>query len=417
VQPPPPGADSGPQPLEVVQDQLLGRDLAQLSRRVRKRRLVLYFGRSTFADNTKYLFLRDAARERDHEVLWCTFEPSVIAQLREAGLPCLDLGADLDATIDVLLHAAVAVFCVNPSESLRGAWSLNGCLAGAVKLQLWHGVSVKHLLLRLVPHLGVRELVLRRAFTMATQADLVLSTAGIFDDYWRSCFGTRRLVRAGMPRNEVLLREATPAERIGCEPGAELQAALDGPTRAILVVPTWQRGEQTYMADQRFAKSLLAIAARGRVTVVFKTHPLYHVPQASTAKRTAGFHVLDPGVDVYPLLDRFDALVTDYSSIMFDFLLTGKPVVSLDLGEAGHRTFEPDWSLVPDVPFRHLFRGPDFEGVLRTALDDDHLGPNRREMVQRIFETDPLQAGEQLLGLVDRLVDEALAESLTVELG
>ena len=398
-----------------LEEQRLSVEFESISRRTRKRRVVLYFGRATFADNTKYLFLRDAARERGHEVYWCSFETSLIEQLRAANLPCVHLGDNIDRTIDLLLHAAVAVFCVNPAESLRGAFSLNGCLAGARKLQLWHGVSVKHLLLRLIPHLGLRDLAIRRPFFMASQADLVLSTAARFDAFWRDCFGCRRLVRAGFPRNEVLLRPATPHELIGTALEPDAAAALAGGRRNVLVVPTWQRGQQTYLNDPAFYTRLMTIARRDRINFFFKMHPTYFVQHMDTTRKTEGFHLLSPGVDVYPLMSRFDLLLTDYSSIMFDYLLTGKPVLSLDLPPDAHQRFEPDFTLVPDVPFRHLFTRDDFEEKLRAALDDDRLGPQRAEMVARIFETDPLQASDALLALVDRLVDEAVADDFTVE--
>ena len=57
----------------------------------------------------------------------------------------------LRALLHLLLHAAVALFCVNPHESLRGSVALNACLDGAKKIQLWHSVSVKQLSLMLIP--------------------------------------------------------------------------------------------------------------------------------------------------------------------------------------------------------------------------------------------------------------------------
>lgn len=401
--------------LTQLEEQRLSVEFESISHRTRKRRVVLYFGRATFADNTKYLFLRDAARARGHEVFWCTFETPLYEQLRAVGLPCVHLGEDIDRSIDLLMHAAVAVFCVNPAESLRGAYSLNGCLAGAKKLQLWHGVSVKHLLLRLIPHLGLRELAIRRPFFMASQADLVLSTASRFDAFWRDCFGSRTLVRAGFPRNEVLVRAATAPELIGSELDADAAAALASGRRNVLVVPTWQRGQQTYLNDPEFYTRLMTIARRDRINFFFKMHPTYFVQHMDTKRKTEGFHLLSPGVDVYPLMQQFDLLLTDYSSIMFDYLLTGKPVLSLDLPPDAHHRFEPDFSLVPDVPFRHLFTKDTFETQLRVALDDDRLGPQRVEMVSQIFETDPLQASDALLALIDRLVDEAVADDFTVE--
>jgi CDP-glycerol glycerophosphotransferase len=309
----------------------------------------------------------------------------------------------------------VAVFCVNPNESLKGSYSLNGCLAGAKKLQLWHGVSVKHLLLRLVPHLGVREMSFRRAFYMASQADHVLSTASTFDTFWRECFGCRQLVRAGMPRNEVLVRPPTELEMIGAGTSVEVEAGLASGRKNVLVVPTWQRGHQTYVNDPDFFAKVIAFSRSHKVNFFFKMHPTYYLQNMDTRKKTDGFYLLNPGTDLYPLMTRFDALVTDYSSIMFDFLLTGKPVLSLDLAKDEHQRFEPDFSLVPDVDYRHKFTREDFDRKLKTALHDDHLGPKREEMVSKIFETDPARAGEQLLNLLDRLVEEAVGGGFTVD--
>src|SRR5688572_32245217 len=89
--------------LTQLEEQRLSVEFESISRRTRKRRVVLYFGRATFADNTKYLFLRDAARARDHEVYWCSFDTPLVEQLRAAGLPCVHLGENIDHSIDLLL--------------------------------------------------------------------------------------------------------------------------------------------------------------------------------------------------------------------------------------------------------------------------------------------------------------------------
>lgn len=398
-----------------LEEQQLAHELESMSRRTAKRRLVLFFGRATFSDNTKYLYLRDVAREKNHEVIWCGFDEALIAMLTANGLPCVNLSLDIDRSIDLLMHAAVAVFCVNPNESLKGSYSLNACLAGARKLQLWHGVSVKHLLLRLMPHLGVRELAIRRAFYMASQADHVLSTASTFDRFWREVFGCRHLVRAGFPRNEVLVRPPTALELLGADISAEVEAGLSSGRKNVLVVPTWQRGHQTYLNDSDFFAKVISFGKKQKVNFFFKMHPTYFSQNIDTAKKTEGFYLLNPGTDTYPLLPRFDLLLTDYSSIMFDFLLTGKPVLSLDLAHDEHQRFEPDFSLVPEVGFRHKFTRVDFESKLRQALYEDDLRPQRDEMAARIFETDPALASEQLLRLIDRLVETAVADDYTVD--
>ena len=401
--------DRAQRAITLLEEQQLAHEFDSMSRRTRKRRLVLFFGRATFSDNTKYLFLKSLERERNYEVLWCSFEADLVQSLTSRGLPCVQLAQNIDRSIDLLMHAAVAVFCVNPNESLKGSYSLNACLAGAKKLQLWHGVSVKHLLLRLIPHLGVRELSFRRAFYMASQADHVLSTASTFDAFWRECFGCRQLVRAGLPRNELLVRPPTGLEMLGAEVNPEIDEGLSSGRKNVLVVPTWQRGHQTYVNDPDFFTKVMVFGRTQKVNFFFKMHPTYYVQNMDTRKKAEGFYLLSPGTDLYPLMNRFDALLTDYSSIMFDFLLTRKPVLSLDLAKDEHQRFEPDFSLVPDVDFRHKFTRDDFEKKLNTALYDDHRAPQREEMIGKIFETDPALACDQLLNLVDRLVESAVA--------
>ena len=401
--------------ISQLEEQQLGHEFAAMSERTRKRRVVLFFGRATFSDNTKYLYLKALSAPRNYEVLWCSFDDELIRMLQAQGLPCMQLAKNIDVSIDLLMHAAVAVFCVNPNESLKGSVSLNACLAGARKLQLWHGVSVKHLLLMLIPHLGIRELSLRRAFYMASRADHVLSTAATFDSFWRSAFGCRRLVRAGFPRNEVIVREATPHERLGSELSPAVMDALASRRKNVLVVPTWQRGEQTWMAGSDFFTRLLAYGKKNGVNFHLKMHPTYFQHNVDTSKGAEGFFMLSPGADLYPSLSRFDALLTDYSSIMFDYLLTKKPVLSLDLSPGEHQRFEPDWSLVPDVDFRHKFTSDDLERQLQTVLREDGRLAQREAMVERIFETAPESASAQLLVLVDRLVEQAVADDHSVE--
>ncbi|HET7865049.1 MAG TPA: CDP-glycerol glycerophosphotransferase family protein [Burkholderiaceae bacterium] len=388
---------------------------AALSGRVKKRPMVLFFGRDTFADNSKYLYLQALAAPRGYEVLWCAFDKDLVAQLQAAGLPVHTLCHDINATLDLLLHAAVAVFCVNPNESLRGSVALNACLDGAAKLQLWHGVSVKHLLLMLIPHLGMREAGLRLPFELASRADHVLSTAACFDAYWRRAFGCRTLVRAGFPRNEMMLREPRYEEMIGAEiPDAMAQRLASG-GKNVLVVPTWQRGRPTWLTEEDCLRRLAALGRKEHINFFVKMHPAYFLQMGANTREAAGLHLLHPGVDVYPWLRFFDALVTDYSSIMFDFLHTGAPVLSLDLQRGDHQDFEPDWSLVPDVEFRHRFTPGDFERQLQRALHDDALQDRRAEMRGRIFESDPLAAGASLLHLVDRLVDRSQQDDFTVD--
>jgi CDP-glycerol glycerophosphotransferase (TagB/SpsB family) len=386
-------------------DPQLALDFATLSQRVKKRRLVLFFGRPSFSDNSKYLYLHALRRECNYEIVWCSADNDLIAQLESFELPCLHLTRDVDRSIDMLMHAAVAVFTVNPHESLRGSTALTGCLAGARKLQLWHGVSVKRLTLQLIPHFGVRDVNLRAPWLASSAVDYVLSTAAFFDPYWHEVFGCRRILRAGFPRNEVMGREAEALEMLGAQLPDELLQPLAAGRPNVLVVPTWQRQHGTALTESDFFVHALRFARANKVNFFFKMHPTYFKRWEGQGAKAQGLYLLDPGVDVYPWMRRFDALVTDYSSIMFDFLWTGKPVLALDLKPGQHQNFEPDYSLVPPGEFREAFDMGSFDRVLKRALTNDQGLPGREAYLAQLFETDPLQASAQIMALVDTVVE------------
>jgi CDP-glycerol glycerophosphotransferase (TagB/SpsB family) len=388
-----------------LDDLQMADEFAQLSAKLKKRPLVLFFGRTTFADNSKYLFLRATAQERGYDAVWCTINGELATQLHAQQLPCLKLDEDIDLTLDLLLHAAVVVFTLNPLESVGMSQPMLGCLAGAKQVQLWHGVSVKKLTLQLLGYLGARAADVRQYWLSSIRADHVLSTASHFDSYWREVFGCRHLVRAGMPRNEVLLRPANELELIGAELPDRSRKALESGRPAILVVPTWQRGKWTELTGSTFLAHAVKFAREHKANIFFKAHPTYFGHWQQKNQEVEGLHMIDPGLDVYPWMSRFSALVTDYSSIMFDFLLTGKPVLALDLDPGTHQSYEPDYSLVPEGDFRITYNTETINTKLKRALFDDKGKEARLAYSRRVFESDPLTASDDLLQLIDTLVE------------
>lgn len=387
--------------------------LENLSKRNVKQRIVLFFGREYFGDNTKYLYLSALENHPEFTCIWCSYEQHVIASLREKNLPCHLITDDtLSETLRLFLSAAVAVFSVNPSQSLKGNEELFSSLEGARHIQLWHGVSVKHLLLDLTQHLDVADYQFRRPLDFASRADCVLSTSASLDHHFKRFFGCRRIVRAGYPRNEVILRPATENERLGSELPDNLLNALRHPQRKkILFAPTWQRGENHLLTGSKtFILALAKLCQQHNASLFLKSHPLLVNDEASRELAERCFYI-NPSVDVYPYLNQFDLLITDYSSIMFDFLLTQKPIMRLDIHPDSHCSFEPDYRLVPDVDFAYRYDRENLGEVFAQALHQDNQQKQRKVMAEKLFETDPLQASAALLRLLAHEVERVVNDS------
>ncbi|WP_432024595.1 CDP-glycerol glycerophosphotransferase family protein [Streptomyces parvus] len=137
-----------------------------------------------------------------------------------------------------------------------------------------------------------------------------------------------KLLRTGYPRNDALVAERTRAETEGRLPRPPLAGALglDDHKKTVLYAPTFRGGP----GKQR--KSRLLLDVREFAERFGDTHTLL---VRAHYLESARLPVCPPGTvvdvsrhhDVSELLAITDVLVTDYSSIMFDFALLDRPVV------------------------------------------------------------------------------------------
>jgi CDP-glycerol glycerophosphotransferase len=306
------------------------RDLAEVSRMHPKERIVVFVGTTYFGDNVKYAWL--AARERAQALKFdCWFLPFNAEQeetVRRLGGHCFPSSHN-DWSADQL-HAALAAAVVVTSDHLLGANPYAAALlAGARQVQMWHGVSIKEI--------GFRNLTGLK--NMSPQFARVLKTAGKFASFtgtashneseWRRWFAFDHYAATGYPRNDVLHREPTANDLLNVDMAAYERAceAQRQGRRVVLYAPTFRdanRGQWILRAGlERIAR---AVADAGDCLMV-NMHPVEqpHVPDI--AQTLPGVCFVAPRTDVYPLLAKASLLVTDYSSIMFDFLHLDRPIV------------------------------------------------------------------------------------------
>lgn len=104
------------------------------------------------------------------------------------------------------------------------------------------------------------------------------------------------------------------------------QLGVTGKRPVVLYAPTWRGTLQTVSYEVEKAKSDLAyLAARHDCDIVFRGHHL--MEKVFGADEDFGCTVAPAIIDTNELLAVVDVLITDYSSIFFDFLPTGRPVI------------------------------------------------------------------------------------------
>lgn len=189
---------------------------------------------------------------------------------------------------------------------------------GQVVVQTWHGTPYKLLGLDRPTKAGRPGSI--RLIERDTQAwnHLISQNPHSSETYRRAYLWDRPILEIGYPRNDLLAR-GEPSERARVR---EL-LGLTADQVAILYAPTWREDDRSKVGVldvHQFARKL------------GPGHPILlrgHSITLRGGKPVESESIID--VSSYPdaadLMIAADVLVTDYSSIMFDFSVTGRPIL------------------------------------------------------------------------------------------
>lgn len=217
-------------------------------------------------------------------------------------------------------------------------------IRSAFVVQLWHGIPLKRIQLDspATTDLGraSRLALVRRlaagAYRRASSAIRLMPAASEpAAQRLRSAFGLPedRVVVTGDPRDDVLCRGDETARSASAR--HELQAVLGtelGSSRLILLAPTWRDGEaDPVVPTEAEWRSIGEQLGRSDGIMIVRPHPHSIGDYRSGPRLSPRILLLDTALcqDVTPLLPAVDLLITDYSSIAYDFALTGRPMLFL----------------------------------------------------------------------------------------
>jgi CDP-glycerol glycerophosphotransferase len=205
-------------------------------------------------------------------------------------------------------------------------------------LQTWHGIPVggaglddQHAVSRRGRHGADR---IRRE---AARWDLVLSAGSRHTALLRRAFSVAgSVVETGLPRHDLLVSPALAAERDQHAASARGRLGIPAGRRVVLWAPSHRPRQE--VAPDRYRLELPTDPAELAASLgddhVLLVHP--HPKVVDALPVALGPQVVDATwiPDVRDLLLVADVLVTDRSSLMLDFSLTGRPMVFLTPADA-----------------------------------------------------------------------------------
>ncbi|MCC5854436.1 MAG: CDP-glycerol glycerophosphotransferase family protein [Idiomarina sp.] len=191
-------------------------------------------------------------------------------------------------------------------------------------IQLYHGLPYKFLA-------GNRHF-------KHIQDEAFVSSSDYFNQaIFPQLFRAKRFLALGYPRNDAFLQAA--AERCWANTPATQrpQDVINATGNLWVYMPTYRDSGEFVMPFSLDA--MQALCESHQRTLLLKFHPFVATKVISEFNLTAAEHQVTPlpqhpnillfptRMNVYPWLAEADLLITDYSSVAFDFLLADKPIL------------------------------------------------------------------------------------------
>ena len=192
---------------------------------------------------------------------------------------------------------------------------------GQLYIQTWHGTPLKRLG-RDIADVAPTGSYLRMMDREASYWDFLISPSSYCSEIFPSTFGYRgTILETGYPRNDILVSHASKRDLIRRSLGI-----TDSNQQVVLYAPTWRDSQRTATGNWK-PVNFLEGSLGDNVTVLFRGHTNTH--SAHSAKVIGSAIDVTNYKNVAELYLAADVLVTDYSSSMFDFSVTGKPMIFL----------------------------------------------------------------------------------------
>ena len=192
---------------------------------------------------------------------------------------------------------------------------------GQTYIQTWHGTPLKRLgkdILDVVPTGSYLRMMDREASFW----DYLISPSPYCTQIFPQTFGYKgQILETGYPRNDILVNESSRRDEI------RKQLGIDDPNQTVvLYAPTWRDYQRTATGNWK-PVNFLSGDLGSKFKILFRGHTNTHQAHKSSVAGAA-IDVTDYK-NVAELYLAADVLVTDYSSSMFDFSVTGKPIIFL----------------------------------------------------------------------------------------
>ncbi|MGQ4869873.1 CDP-glycerol glycerophosphotransferase family protein [Aeromonas caviae] len=271
-----------------------------------------WFG-SRFADNPKYLYLYLMEhKELNIKPIWICKNKKLLEEMKKKGL---------EVYYYMSLHGMFYQLVASKAffgHSIRSDLNSTFISFNTQRIQMWHGIPLKKI--GFDDEYSCKWFYKKRwyKFFINEKYDYVLSTGGKADQYFETAFDmpANKIISTGYPRNDVFKKSKKDLGYFN-----------------VIYMPTFRGeiGQEISLFSDKYdfdfdylEKTLLSNNIKLTLRVHPANKPSNNIMALVNQSKNISFSLTD---DIYETINNYDCLITDYSSIMFDFALTQRPII------------------------------------------------------------------------------------------
>jgi len=294
-----------------------------------KKKTIWVFGshQNRFSENSKELFLYISNNHKEIQSIWITGDKELSKNITNDGYLAF-----------CRWSLKGLYFSLRAKNYFYNVYSddINFYTSGnATLVNLWHGIPLKHI------EFDIKKGPLQKMFNshfsfiytffkpyIFKKPHYVLSTSKTVSKIFASVFRVdeSQCLEFGYPRTDIFFRDK---EVYNDKQTALLYKKLKNLKefknhKIIIYMPTWRSKSTSFLKEALpNLKELNNTLASNTQTLIIKLHPNDFIEY----KELSNILFFNPRSDIYPLLPLSDLLITDYSSIYFDYLLLNKEII------------------------------------------------------------------------------------------
>lgn len=344
--------------------------------------------RGGFNGNSKYLFIHNSLQGRD--AVWLSNKRSTIRQVRSMGLRAYHVLSPRGAW-----RALRSKYWVVNSYTSDIFWAFSG---GAFVLNLWHGVGVKRIEYNALGG-EIYDRYIRKTFRQAffhpesfRRPDRLVTGSPALTEMFSSAFRIppEHCIPCGYPRNSIFkLSEAQLFEfaKHYSPTTYPLMQRCKSYSRVWLYMPTWRENQKEVFREILDLPDLQETLAQKNELLILKPHANSVLNGNSDFGNIA---FLDNRMDPQPLLPLANVLITDYSSVFYDYiLLEGRSIVLFTYDKDEYLSRNPSW-----FPYEENVAGQEVS-TFQSLLEIFKKGPEplnesrRKALIHKFWNDNP----------------------------